>query len=76
MTFPEDKESVPLDAMRIRSGKGANCSSIGSVVDTLFAGAAAGTALVAIVLLALRKEAGEASDENRASSKKTEGDQE
>ncbi|HEY1691547.1 MAG TPA: hypothetical protein VGG39_05280 [Polyangiaceae bacterium] len=42
---------------RIREGHGANCSSIGSVIDTLFATATVGAAVFAAVLAALRTEA-------------------
>lgn len=42
--------------LRIRLGSGANCSSIGSVVDTLFATAAVGATIVAAVLAALKSE--------------------
>jgi hypothetical protein len=41
---------------RLRLGHGANCSSIGSVVDTLFATAAGGAALFVAVLAALNSE--------------------
>jgi hypothetical protein len=37
-------------------GHGANCSSIGSVVDTLFATATVGAAVFAAVVAALAKE--------------------
>jgi hypothetical protein len=40
----------------VRAGHGANCSSIGSVIDTLFATATMGAAVFAAVLGALRKE--------------------
>ncbi len=40
----------------VRTGHGANCSSIGSVIDTLFATAAIGSAVFAAVLAALKKE--------------------
>jgi hypothetical protein len=40
----------------VRLGHGANCSSIGSVLDTLFLGAAAGGALLAAVCAALKEE--------------------
>ncbi len=46
-----------IGELRVRLGTGANCSSIGSVVDTLFASAAAGTALMAAVMVLLRDEA-------------------
>jgi hypothetical protein len=41
---------------RVRLGHGANCSSIGSVVDTLFATATVGAAVFAVVVAALAKE--------------------
>jgi hypothetical protein len=40
----------------IRTGNGANCSSVGSVIDTLFLGAAFGGAIVAAVLAAMKEE--------------------
>jgi hypothetical protein len=40
----------------VRLGSGANCSSIGSLVDTLFATAAAGAAIFAAVVAALDAE--------------------
>jgi hypothetical protein len=40
----------------VRAGHGANCSSIGSVVDTLFATATIGAAVFAAVVAALSKE--------------------
>ncbi len=40
----------------VRLGHGANCSSIGSLVDTLFASAVIGGAVLAAVLAALKKE--------------------
>ncbi len=48
-----------LDAAQVRQvrvGHGANCSSIGSVVDTLFATAAVGAAVFASVIAALQRE--------------------
>ena len=41
---------------RVRIGSGANCSSIGSVVDTLFATAVTGAAIFAAVVAALNTE--------------------
>jgi hypothetical protein len=41
---------------RIRAGHGANCSSIGSVVDTLYATATVGAAIFAAVVAALKAE--------------------
>lgn len=40
----------------IREGHGANCSSIGSVIDTLFATAVIGGAVLAAVAAALARE--------------------
>ncbi len=37
----------------VRTGHGANCSSVGSVIDTLFAAATLGSAVFAAVLAAL-----------------------
>jgi hypothetical protein len=42
--------------LRVRLGHGANCSSIGSVVDTLFATAVVGAAVFAAVVAALESE--------------------
>jgi hypothetical protein len=49
-------EVPPAHVVRVRLGHGANCSSIGSVVDTLFATAAVGAAVFAAVVAALAKE--------------------
>jgi hypothetical protein len=40
----------------VRVGHGANCSSVGSVVDTLFLGAAVGGAILAAVCAAMKAE--------------------
>jgi hypothetical protein len=40
----------------VRLGHGANCSSVGSVIDTLFLTAAAGGALLAAIAAALASE--------------------
>jgi hypothetical protein len=40
----------------VREGHGANCSSVGSVVDTLFAAAVVGGAVLAAIATALAKE--------------------
>jgi hypothetical protein len=48
---------LSLDHVRaLRLGHGANCSSVGSVVDTLFVSAAVGGAIFAAVCAALRDE--------------------
>jgi hypothetical protein len=44
------------DVRRLRLGPGANCSSVGSVVDTLFATAAVSAAVFAAVVAALGSE--------------------
>jgi hypothetical protein len=46
----------PEQVRQVRLGHGANCSSIGSVVDTLFATAAIGGAIFAAVVAALSSE--------------------
>jgi hypothetical protein len=46
----------PGHVRRVRLGHGANCSSLGSVVDTLFATATVGVAVFAAVVAALAKE--------------------
>jgi hypothetical protein len=48
----------PLDEhiVRLRVGHGANCSSVGSVIDTLFATAAVGAAVFTAVVAALKSE--------------------
>jgi hypothetical protein len=56
--------------LRVRVGHGANCSSIGSVVDTLFATAVVGAVVFAAVVAALKSEevrvAGRGKDEREA----------
>lgn len=42
--------------LRVREGHGANCSSVGSVVDTVFLGAMVGGVVLAMVAAAMRKE--------------------
>ena len=52
-----DARSIDDERIRqLRIGHGANCSSIGSVVDTLFATAAVGAAVFAAVVAALKTE--------------------
>lgn len=46
----------PSQVRALRLGHGANCSSVGSVVDTLFVSAAVGGAVFAAVCAALREE--------------------
>ena len=58
----------PEHVLSLRLGHGANCSSVGSVIDTLFLGAAAGGAIFAAVCAAMRDEpvriAGRAADDD------------
>ena len=51
---PHDVE--PEHVTRVRAGHGANCSSIGSVIDTLFATAVIGSVIFAAVAAALATE--------------------
>jgi len=53
-----DSDSGPGSGhvVRVRVGHGANCSSVGSVVDTLFLGAAVGGAILAAVCAAIGRE--------------------
>jgi len=52
---PQD-DSLEEHLLRVRLGHGANCSSVGSVVDTLFATAVVGSAVFAAVVAALKSE--------------------
>lgn len=54
MSHPRDVTEEHV--RQVRLGHGANCSSIGSVIDTLFATATVGAAVFAAVLAALRSE--------------------
>ena len=49
-------ESLEEHLLRVRLGHGANCSSVGSVVDTLFTTAVVGAAVFAAVVTALKRE--------------------
>jgi hypothetical protein len=53
-----DDAATPLVAhvRVVRLGHGANCSSVGSVIDTLFASAVVGGAIFAAVAAALARE--------------------
>ena len=52
----DERPVVERQVRQVRLGSGANCSSVGSVVDTLFAAAAAGAAIFAAVVAALGTE--------------------
>ena len=57
MSDEESPRAVdPAHVTRVRAGHGANCSSIGSVIDTLFATAVIGSAIFAAVAAALATE--------------------
>ena len=51
-----DRPVTEENVERVREGHGANCSSIGSVIDTLFATATVGAAVFAAIAAALRSE--------------------
>ena len=50
------KPLEPRNVRAIRLGHGANCSSIGSVIDTLFVAAVVSGAIFAVVLAAMKTE--------------------
>lgn len=52
-----EEREIHEDQLRaVRTGHGANCSSIGSVIDTLFATATVGAAVFAAIVAALKRE--------------------
>ncbi len=53
---PPAPRRVPPAPQRVREGHGANCSSLGSVIDALFATAAVSGAVLAAVAAALASE--------------------
>ena len=52
----ERRARVEAGVLAIREGHGANCSSIGSVIDTIFASAVLGGAVLAAVVAAIGRE--------------------
>ena len=52
----ERRARIAAGVRAIREGHGANCSSIGSVIDTLFASAVLGGAVLAAVVASLGRE--------------------
>lgn len=52
----EEREVRPENVRAVRLGSGANCSSVGSVIDTLFVSAAIGSAVFAAVCAAMKDE--------------------
>ena len=58
-TVRESTEPREIDVANVRAvrvGHGANCSSVGSVIDTLFLGAVVGGAVFAAVCAAMKVE--------------------
>jgi hypothetical protein len=53
---PEARQLTPANLRAVRLGHGANCSSVGSVIDTLFLSAAVGGAIFAAICAAMREE--------------------
>ena len=53
---PTREPVLPGSVRVIRVGHGGNCSSVGSVIDTLFLGAAAGGAILAAICAAMQDE--------------------
>ena len=49
------RDALPDGVLAVRRGPGANCSSIGSVVDVLFGAAVVGGALYALIAASLRE---------------------
>lgn len=54
MSTPSE-EDLEEHVLVVREGHGANCSSIGSVIDTLFASAVVGGVLLTAILAAIKK---------------------
>lgn len=52
----EGEGGLASHCLAVRLGHGANCSSVGSVIDTLFLGATVGGAILAAVCAAMKSE--------------------
>ncbi len=52
----DERDVLPENVRVVRLGSGANCSSVGSVIDTLFVSAAVGSAVFAAVCAAMKEE--------------------
>ena len=52
----EIEEAIANGIQVVRVGHGANCSSVGSVIDTLFASAVVGGAIFAAIAAAMARE--------------------
>jgi len=70
MTDKTKEEELREHVRAVREGHGANCSSIGSVIDTLFVAQVAAGALLAAVAAALASE----SDSDSASDSDSDSD--
>jgi len=64
---PPRPEEIEPHVRAVREGHGANCSSIGSVIDTLFVAQVAAGAVLAAVAAALASDSDSASDSASAS---------
>jgi hypothetical protein len=54
---PRERDELRPEHVRaVRLGHGANCSSVGSVIDTLFLASAAGGAIFAAICAAMKEE--------------------
>jgi hypothetical protein len=62
----EEREIQEEQLRAVRTGHGANCSSIGSVINTLFATATVGAAVFAAVVAALKRETVKVAGKDRA----------
>lgn len=51
-----DEQAIEDGILLVREGHGANCSSVGSVIDTLFASAVVGGAVFAAIAAAMARE--------------------
>jgi hypothetical protein len=59
------EKELERHVLAVRLGHGANCSSIGSVIDTLFVTAVVGSAIFAAVLAAMKREEVRVHDEDQ-----------
>jgi hypothetical protein len=66
---PHERRVDERQILAVRVGHGANCSSIGSVVDTLFASAVVGAMVFAAVAAAMKSETVKIAGSPRADSR-------
>jgi len=62
----EREKEIAEHVVAVREGHGANCSSIGSVIDTLFVAQAAAGALLVVVAAALAAAAPKKEEEKKS----------